>query len=435
MIDEKVAVIGGGAGGALAALHLLKAGATDVTLIERAHAPGRGVAYSTRRSEHLLNVPAQRMSAFPDDPAHFARWFEAHSGGGPEDFAPRLVYGAYLAGLVAAAGERLTIVHGEAVDVSPGEGVMLANGRALDAEIAILAPGNFKPATPRGIDPEALDPCWIDDPWDGDITAGLGVGDTLLLVGTGLTAVDVALTLDARGFAGKVVALSRRGLAPRAHGAHEEVVTAATDLPLACTGLLRRIRARSAEIGWRGAVHELRTVTQPLWANASVAERRRFLRHLRPWWDVHRHKVAPKVGATIAAMQAEGRLDIRAGKIVSAVRDGHRATVTYRPRGSDGVETLTVARLVNCTGPETDIVRSGDPLLTRLLGEGILRPDACRIGIDVDLGCATIDAGGRTSDSLYAIGPVTRGAFWECVAVPDIRVQANAVAERIADCC
>jgi len=425
---RRIAIVGGGAAGALQALHLGQAGVANVTLIERARPPGRGVAYSTSRPEHLLNVPARRMSALDDDPGHFTRWFGERHGGTAEDFAPRRVYGDYLAEQLAQAD--VEIVRGEAVDLAGG--ILLADGKTIAADRIVLAPGNFKPATPRGIDPASLGDLWVEDPWAEGMSEGLGRGDLVLLIGTGLTAVDAALTLEATGFAGRIVALSRRGLAPRLHGKREPVVAPVEGLPPGCVPMLRRVRARSGEIGWRGAVHELRSVTQALWGAASEAERRRFLRHLRPYWDVHRHKIAPGVGATIEKMQAAARLSIAAGKLISAQADGERALVRFRARGGDAVETLRVARIVNCTGPELDIVRAGEPLLTALLGAGRIRPDPLRLGIDVDRQCRVLGADGAASDSLYAIGPVTRGTFWESVAVPDIRAQAAQVAARIA---
>lgn len=427
MSGPRVAVIGAGASGALQALHLVRAGA-EVTLIERGPAPGRGVAFGTRRPEHLLNVPARRMSALADDPDHFTRWHDARGGAGPEDFAPRMAYGDYLAGLLAAAG--IAAMPGEAVDAAEGS-VRLADGGAVAADAIVLAPGNFRPATPRGIDPAALGGAWIGDPWAGALAEGLDDKDVVLLLGTGLTAVDVALTLEATGYNGRIVALSRRGLSPRAHGAREPIVAPCEDLPPACVAMLRRARARSGEIGWRSAVHELRAVTQTLWGAAGLEERRRFLRHLRPWWDVHRHKVAPAVGARIEAMQAEARLAVAAGKLVSAQAVEGGAEIRFRMRGSEIVETLRAARIVNCTGPETDVVRAGEPLLAALLGAGRIRQDALGIGIAVDAECRAIGADGRPSATLSVIGPLTRGTFWESVAVPDIRAQAERVAARL----
>jgi uncharacterized NAD(P)/FAD-binding protein YdhS len=209
------------------------------------------------------------------------------------------------------------------------------------------------------------------------------------------------------------------------------MVAPAEDLPSSCTGLLRRVRARSAELGWRSAVHQLRSVTQAIWGAASTAERRRFLRHLRPWWDVHRHKIAPAIGARIEAMQAEARLAVAAGKLVSAEAAEDGARLSFRMRGGEAVETLRVARIVNCTGPETDILRAGEPLLGALLQAGRIRQDALGVGIEVDGQCRAIGADGAASDTLSVIGPLTRGTFWESVAVPDIRAQAERVAARL----
>ncbi|HEX8645025.1 MAG TPA: FAD/NAD(P)-binding protein [Allosphingosinicella sp.] len=425
MSRARVAVIGGGLSGSLQAIHLLRDGAQRVTLIERARTPGRGVAYSTARPEHVLNVPARRMSAFPDAPDHFVRWYEKR-GGDAESFAPRMLFGDYVVELLAAAGAGLDIVRGDAVDID-GAAVILGDGRRIEADAVVLAPGNLQPATPRGIDPAALGRLWVADPWAAPIADGLGGDDIVLLLGTGLTAVDAALTLEANGFRGRMIALSRRGLAPRSHAPREPICAPQGPLPSNCLTLLRRLRSRSAEIGWRSAVHELRTVTQDIWAHADEKERRRFLRHLRPWWDVHRHKIAPAVGAAIECMVREGRLRVVAGRVLSISSGG---MATWRPRGSTVAETVQVARIVNCTGPECDIVRAGEPLFDALLARGRIRPDPLRLGIHVDEGCRTLGADGP-SDDLYAIGPVTRGTFWESVAVPDIRVQAQNVARRI----
>ncbi len=416
-----VAIVGGGASGTLLALHLVRAGIGPVRLIERGPNTGRGVAYGTARPEHLLNVPARRMSAFADDPDHFVRWF-AERGGDAEAFAPRMLYGNYLAELLTSE-PGIQVVQGEAIDADDG-GVLLRGGR-IDADVVVLAPGNLKPAIP--IDISALGDRWVGDPWAGDFISGLGEGEDVLLIGTGLTAVDVALTLDARGFGGRILALSRRGLAPRSHGAREPMVAPPETLPRDCVRLLRRVRRRSEEIGWRSAVHELRSVTQGIWKNAPEVERRRFLRHLRPWWDVHRHKIAPRIAETIGRMEDAGRLAFAAGRILSAEGDG---TVRWRPRGMEEVRSFAAARIVNCTGPECNLARAGEPLLDALLAKGAIRADPLRIGMDVDEELRAIGADGCPSERLYAIGPVTRSAFWESVAVPDIRTQAAQLAQR-----
>ena len=194
--------------------------------------PGRGVAYGTDRPEHLLNVPARRMTAYPDRPDHFTEWWSAR-GGDEEGYAPRMVYGDYVRAQLAEAMHGIEIVHGEAVDVrstEAGEEIALADGRTIAADAVVLAPGNLEPAVPGRFDVAALGAAWVGDPWASDLGEGLGPDDTIVILGTGLTAVDTALTLDARGFKGRILALSRRGLSPRAHEPREPMVAPQEEL-------------------------------------------------------------------------------------------------------------------------------------------------------------------------------------------------------------
>jgi len=435
-----VAIIGGGFSGALQAINLLRHQGPRATLIERRDHTARGVAYSAAHPDHLLNVRATNMSALPQDPDHFQRWLERrhpHLAGG---FAPRLVYGDYLAELLdearRAGPERLALVQGEAIDLIPaGEGwrIVLANGGNIEAEAVILAPGNLPPHVPAGIDPGALPlGCFAAEPWSGDVAEGLADEDRVLVIGTGLTMVDIALLLDARGFAGKIVALSRRGLAPRAHAPMTPSSLDERPTPEA-VALLRHVRARAGQVGWRAAVDELRPYTETLWSAADLDERRRFLRHLRAWWDVHRHRIAPEVAAKIERMRAEGRLEIVAGKLAGVSAEGDGACVRYRPRGRDEIVALPVRRIINASGPQGDLLRTGEPLLRRLLDRGLIRPDPLRIGIDVTQQSEVIGGNGEASPTLLALGPMTRGTFWEIVAVPDIRRQTWAVARKLSN--
>jgi uncharacterized NAD(P)/FAD-binding protein YdhS len=430
----RVAIVGGGYSGTLQAIQLLRRGAS-VTLIERAQRVGRGIAYSTPHADHLLNVRASGMSAFAQEPDHFARWF-----GDPDSFAERRRYGDYLQELLSAAaaeaGDRLRVVRGEAVDIvaeAGGETILLASGERVEAQEAVLSIGNLPPAVPRTIAPELRNgPVYVADPWAGDFTSGLGADDVVLLIGTGLTAIDAALMLESSGFEGRILALSRRGMVPRSHADPGATEPLEQTPPARCTDLLRGVRGQAAKIGWRAAVDQLRPVTQRLWASASVEERRRFLRHLRPYWDVHRHRIAPSIAGRIRNMVADGRLQFAAGKILTTAPSGEGACVTWRPRGGSEARSLTTARIVNCTGPEADITRADEPLLRSLVASGRIRPDPCRIGIDIDGESRVLDGDGAASPTLSAIGPMTRGTWWEIVAVPDIRGQVAAVAERLA---
>jgi uncharacterized NAD(P)/FAD-binding protein YdhS len=383
------------------------------------------------------------MSAFPDQPDHFLRWLAGQGlDAGPGSFVPRQVYGRYLDSLVAAARAaapgRLDLVAGEAVALDQtGNDVLiaLADGRSVRGDAAVIAVGNLPPHAPPAIDAAAAaNPAYIADPWHADIAAGLGPDDIVLVIGTGLTMVDVAIALDARGFPGRILAISRRGLLPRPHGESLPPTPLAREqLPRDASGLLHTVRANARRDGWRSAVDALRPLTQAIWGSASADERGRFLRHLRAWWDVHRHRLAPTIAARIETMRADGRLRIAGGKLERCVVADGGFDIRWRPRGKAAAEPLHVARIVNCTGPQGDLLRAPSPLLHGLAAAGTIRPDRYRLGIDVDAGSHTLDAAGAANDRIYAIGPITRGAFWEITAVPDIRIQAWQVARRLSN--
>ena len=443
MIYKSVAIVGAGFSGALLAINLLRHGGPHATLVERRPVFGRGTAYTAPHPSHLLNVRAGNMSALSDRPAHFAEWCTARGLGGGDSFVQRQRYGDYLGELLdrsaARAGERLTLVQDEAIAAEvrhDGVTVVLANGDRLEVDALVVAAGNLPPHAPPGLRPDALPgDVYAPDPWNPAVVAGLGTDDTVLLIGTGLTMVDVALSLDAAGFAGRIVALSRRGLLPRPHvspsrpGEHAEMNEKPTTV---ASTLLAGVRSRARSIGWRAAVDELRPFTQGLWLSASEDERGRFLRHLRPWWDVHRHRLAPAVAAKIDAMIARGQLTIVGGKPSAYTPDGSGVDVTYRPRGAAADTTVRVRRIVNCTGPQGDLARSSEPVLLSLITAGHARADAARLGLDVNAQSQLIGADGVAHPRLFALGPMTRGAFWEIVAVPDIRVQVWTVARRLA---
>jgi uncharacterized NAD(P)/FAD-binding protein YdhS len=435
-------ILGGGFSGTLLAMNLLRYGSLRVTIVEkRADRLGRGLAYGAAQEGHILNVRAANMSALPDQPHHFVEWLEQEALGRESSFATRRDYGAYLSALLREvsdqAQDRLTVLTDEAVDLirtDKGVRVMLRAGGPVDADIAALAPGNLPPhdlAAFAGIDSDA----YINDPWAADIATGLQSSDSILLLGSGLTAVDCALSLDNAGFRGSVIALSRRGLAPHDHhpalprsGPH----AARKERPTGgLSHLVRQVRRRSATIGWRNAVDELRPFIQDMWRAASAQERSRFLRHLRPYWDVHRHRIAPQVADRLGRMRAEGRLSVRAGKVVKATPDAQSLRIDLRARGAQAIETLHVARVINCTGPLGDLRRTRDPLLQRLADRGDIRCDPLSIGIDVDRQCRAIAGDGTAQQRLFVVGPMTRGAHWEIVAVPDIRRQVWALAREI----
>jgi uncharacterized NAD(P)/FAD-binding protein YdhS len=427
----RVAIVGGGFSGTMMAVELVRLGRSEIVLIERRMRPAAGMAYSTDEGAHLLNVRADNMSAFADAPDHFARWAVAKGVGRPDGFVRRRDYRRYLEEQLALAERsgKLQLVRdtaaGLAADVD-GIVVSLASGGLIGADQAVLAGGNFPGRLPAalGLPEERL----VHDPWSIDGVAAVKrlaaeTDGELLLLGTGLTMVDTCLTLDQAGFAGRILALSRRGLVPHAYQA-QGAPPLSWQPPARLGDLMREIRRRSAESGWRPVIEGIRPHSIALWRGFTEAERRRFLRHARPWWDIHRHRIAPEVGARIARLREEGRLEVVAGRIARAADEG-RLTIARR---GGGVVEREVTAAINCTGPAGDISRVDDPLIRRLLASGLARPDALGLGLEVDAASRVVGP----AEGLYAIGPLTRGAFWEIVAVPDIRRQVRDVARLIS---
>lgn len=435
-----VAVVGAGFSGVLTAIHLLERHPQVVVrLVEQAGRFGPGRAYAAGNAAHLLNVRAANMSAFPDRPEHFTDWLAAN-GEPPSSgdaFVSRGRYGEYLQSLLRAAlGEdghpgRLLLEQDEAIAAEPradgGWRVRLALGRDLDADALVLAVGLGPPRPVPGATAEALASSrYVADPWSVDPDRLPG-GD-ILLVGCGLTMVDAALTL-ARADR-RLVAVSRRGLLPLSHAptAPAQLPPGPLDTPGRALGALRTL---ARETGWRSAVDGVRPLTPAIWRSWSLAERRRFLRHAQAWWDIHRHRMAPAVAAELETLLATGRLEVVAARL-EAVEPGHAGlSVALRRRGEAHADRRRFDAVVNCTGLSGDI--AGSRILRSLVAGGSMRPDALRLGADVDDQLRVLSVAGVPVAGLYAVGPLTRAGRWETVAVPDLRNQTAEVAGIVLD--
>jgi uncharacterized NAD(P)/FAD-binding protein YdhS len=249
-------------------------------------------------------------------------------------------------------------------------------------------------------------------------------------------------SLIAAGYQGKIVAISRRGLLPQAHHPVEAAEIGADEVPFgqSLSHVMRWFhdrceRAEKNGSDWRAELDGLRPYVQQLWQSFSREDQSRFVRHARPWWDVRRHRMAPKVAAAITDLRARGRLIIIPAKITSVVplEDGRSTiAVSYRRRGTHLIETLEVQGMTDCTGFGIDISKTTNPFVRNLLGQGFARPDRLGLGLDVDRTGALLDLRGDPAQDMFAIGPLTRGAFWEITGIPDIRAQCARLAERLA---
>ncbi len=445
MNGDRILIVGGGASGVILAAHLLRDGdpSVEVTIVERRPRIGAGVAYGTDQPDHLLNTRASGMSAFPDDPSHFWRWLQeggrAERLGCRDDFCfvPRRDYRDYLADLVApwlaeGGDGRLRVVAGECVDlreVAGGVAAELGDGRVEIGIRAVLATGHAVPV----YGPDAP----YSGPWCSPEELGIGTGDDVVILGTGLSMVDNVAQLRRAGHRGRITAVSRRGLLPHVHAPAKPLPLDPADVPFG-TGpafLLRWLRrtvrwAAAQGVDWRGVVDALRPHTQAIWGAMTPDARRRFLRHARTYWEVHRHRLAPEADTLLREAMAEGHLTVLAGRLLKVERGEGGQVVQLRRRGGGEVR-VAASHVIDCTGILRDPAGAGDPLTARLIAAGRARLDPLGIGIEVAGDGAVVPAEGPASRCLFAVGPVTRARFWEITAVPDIRVQSAALARHL----
>jgi uncharacterized NAD(P)/FAD-binding protein YdhS len=441
---KHVVVAGGGASGALLAANLLRLARRPlrVTVVDPSPSIGRGRAYAEGPAEHLLNVRAAGMSALADDPGHFVRWLSARNPGlrAPEDaFAPRPLYGEYLGELLdacrrtASPGVELEQVRDTVDDAEADEdGVrcVLASGRRLESDRLALATGHA-PSRPPLPPPAGSAWRWAD-PLDASALDGLHADAPIAVVGTGLTLVDLVARLDARGHRGVVHAVSRRGLLPRAHPDAPRRIEALPwwALPRDARGLASAVRRLAAlhphEDGTR-AVESLRSVTDSLWRELPDREKSRFLRHLFPLWNVHRHRMPPETARVVGAWARDGRLRLLPGRVIAVGRGAKEGALrlVVRPRGSVEPVGLDASRLFDATGPGDPC---GAPLQMALITRGLARAHPSGLGLDVEPDGFLRSPPSSPKEALGALGPVARGTSLESTAIPEIRVQAARLA-------
>ena len=464
-----VAIVGAGFSGTLLALRLLECGppALRLTLLEQRATAGRGVAYSTPAAYHLLNVRAGQMSCRVDDPDHFCRWLQAHdpecAGAALPSLRPafigRAVYGRYLQAQLEAAraehGARLQLrcsvevaallpaADGpEVKDRSAGWRLLAADGSVVClAQHVVLALGHL-PATaippPRWA--AAATGHYHHDPQRPGLAAQLRGAGPILLWGLGLTMVDTYLALRAAGHSAPVLAIARRGQAPQAHrdglSPRPWQPPPAADGPLSLTALVRQVRADAAATAaaggdWRQVIDGLRPHTPGLWQGLGAQAQARFLRHVRPFWDSHRHRLAPAVAQQLQAAQARGMLRLSAARLMAVTPSSEGLSVRLRARRG-GEESLACAAIVNCTGSVYDYRRAATPLLQQLLDRGLVQPHVLAptlaLGLHADAQGAVLQRDGRRSTTLHLLGPSRLGSCLESVAVPELRQQAWALA-------
>jgi uncharacterized NAD(P)/FAD-binding protein YdhS len=446
-----VVICGGGASAVMLVRALTKSAVQplDITIIEERTPVGPGVAYSTPSNSHLLNVPAGRMSADTTDAANFVDWLNAQGSAqtfDPKSFVPRSLYGAYLKDLLALAMSdrhspvQVRVRHARATAIARAGSrhwkLELDDERQLDAEAVVIATGNERPRAFSSVAYDVHPSLVLQDPWDASAKEKIPQHASVALLGSGLTAVDVAVELLERGHEGQIKMISRHGLLPRKHA--PALVSGSwlfPPYPESIADLVRKTRDEArrtpGDEAWRTTIDALRPNLPAIWGDLSDKSKARFLRHVRPFWEVHRHRMAPQVAARLEQAIAENRLVIHRGRIASIERaEGTALNVKLKPHGRQ-VKTIGTDIVVNCTGPDYNPRATRNPLIASLLSNGFARPDALHLGLDTDDDDRLLNPSGKPQEDLYAIGPVARGRLWEVTAVPEIRHQAALLSRRI----
>jgi uncharacterized NAD(P)/FAD-binding protein YdhS len=455
---RRIVIVGGGFSGAVVAVQLARLlpadAAVAIDIVEPRSMLGGGVAYSATDPAHRINVPAAKMTVFEDDPAQFDQWLRV-AGTLREDpaavwadgscYPQRGVFGRYVAELVAqaAAGRpELGIRHlpTRVVEVAArptGFTLRLERGEPLAADLLILAISHPPPAVPRVLDHlrETGAPIVVD-PWRAGALDGIARDAAVLVVGTGLTMADVVAALEARGHTGPIVAISRRGLLSRGHpsrdpGKHDwfgRVTPPATALSLSRAVRRQVAEARREGRAWQAVFDDVRANAGRLWAALPPVEQRRLIRHLRPFWDVHRFRVAPQLEAAIERLRGAGQFRSMAASLAAAQRDSGRIAATLRRRGGAGSVDLVFDAVVVTTGPAHGSALGLNPVLSSLAARGLARADAAGLGVDVDAHSRMVGQSGVARPDLLVAGPLARGRFGELMGLPQVSQHAKAVA-------
>ncbi|NVO85975.1 FAD/NAD(P)-binding protein [Hymenobacter terrestris] len=455
MQRRSITIIGGGFSGSMLAVQLARLAGQpfqcDVHLVEPRPAPGPGLAYTARRSEYLLNVPVKALSAFPEEPDHFQNWLRVT--GAEQDcqagFCTRQSYGRYLQQLVGQViewpsmnGMNCQWHNSAAQSIEPnpdgtGAVVRLRNGELIRSDLVVLALGNFPPAIPTPLPHNYLNhPGYHGSPWASRALSGIKPTDDVLLLGSGLTAVDVLLGLRADGHKGRLTVVSQHGRWPAAAvpGAPSYPSFWATELAgLSSVGAVLRVvrqhvaTAQAQGLPWQPVLDSLRPDLPRIWAGWPLAEQSRFLRHLAGIWSVLRHRSPPGNAETVRELLISGRVEqVRGRAREIAPTDDDLLVTVSRPGHPD--QQLTAQHVITCTGPLLDYRRIQEPLVVQLREAGLLTPDSLGLGMLTDADGALLDAFGQASDMLFTLGPSRRPAYFESTAVPELRAQAVTMA-------
>ncbi|HXA47954.1 MAG TPA: FAD/NAD(P)-binding protein [Burkholderiaceae bacterium] len=449
-----IAIVGAGFSGTLCAVNLLRCNlraGLHIILLDPHARLGRGLAYRTWDDNLVLNVPAGNMSALADDASHFVRYCQSidpafNSG----SFVSRRIYGDYLEQTLQQAIDEHAAVRFErmqaevlAVRQQNGQSTYqleLADQRQLNADQVVLAFGHFTPTDPGPFSEFYQSDSYISNPWNFAALDRIDANAPVALLGGAHTALDVLFRLTSQSDARKVYLISRRGLSLQAHRSHPQSPAVAgfpsffDHVEPTARHYFRALRLKVEEHlasggDWRDVINSLRPHTPEIWQRLSLRERRRFLSQLLPYWDIHRHRLAPVAHLRFGQMLRAGQVETIAGYVQGYEINAGSVNIEVRERRSGIIRKLNVACVINCTGPNYDIHAIEMPLIKQLNADGYLKQDALKLGFEVNECYQVIDVQGRAADNLYYVGPMLKARYWEAIAVPELRIHTRRLAE------
>ncbi|WP_058960450.1 FAD/NAD(P)-binding protein [Type-E symbiont of Plautia stali] len=451
MARPHIIITGGGFSGTALAIHLARQSSSPllITVVEPREQLGGGVAYSTQEPAHRINVPASRMQLSGDEQGAFDRWYRqqpecsldsvAHCDDGSV-YPQRAMFGRYLAEQFALAAKRhpqIELRHAQASAMAwEGQQLLLSNGETLQGDVLALAISHPPPSLPRSLQPFAHHPALIANPWQAGVLDAINPDATVAIIGTGLSMADVVASLGTRHHQGPLTAFSRRGQLSRANlqGEWPEWTIAPQNVPSARLWLhhIRDEVARAArqQLPWQRVLDDVRAQGQTIWQTLPLHEQKRFVRHLRAWWDVHRYRIAPQVSAEIIRRQQQGSLQVLAARLQAITAQGHQLAITLHTRNGE-IETRVLDHLIVTTGPGHDALTQSQPLLRSLSEQGLIRGDQLGFGLDVDTQSHALDQRGQPNARLLVVGPAARARFGELMGLPQVADHAAAVAQQI----
>jgi uncharacterized NAD(P)/FAD-binding protein YdhS len=448
---KTICIIGGGFSGLMTAVQLLSKGSElKIKIANEGHPPGCGIAYNTDRDEHLLNVPAGRMSAFSDQPKHFTDWllakeeYRKYQGNNLSNtFLPRKIYGEYITELIAPflKDKRLELINCRAIGILKEKEnylVKFDNDSFIEANYVVLAMGNYLPAPPRISDVSILNhENYYADPWKNDLIKDIRPDENILIIGTGLTMIDWVSALTGTGFKGKIHSVSPRGYLPESHteaSAYPDFYREIKNKGLIEILRIVRFHIKKAErlsVPWQSVIDSLRPHAKDIWLGLSEKEKQQFISHLRHIWGVARHRLPADVHAAVRKLIQTGQVKVTGARLQSIYHDGNEFQITLSSRKIAEKIELKASRIINCTGPQINFNEINDPFVKSLISQNLVSAHPLKMGIRASEEGKVKDARENIVSRLYAVGSLLRGVLWESTAVPELRINAEIVAQQI----